>query len=348
MERIKKLVRANILSMEPYSSARHESDLKNAIFLDANENPYGSLNRYPDPFQKELKKCVQEIKNVSIDQICIGNGSDEIIDLLMRVFCKPGTDKIAIFQPTYGMYEVAAAVNDVDLVKLDLTNYVNIPTTQLSRLYNDSKIKVLFICSPNNPTGTIFPKEEIETILGQFNGIVVVDEAYVDFSESSLLDLINSYDNLVVCQTLSKAWGLAGARIGMAFSNPFLISLLNKIKPPYNISTINQNAAIKALQSIDKFNSNKENILIEKNRLTNQINDLDIVKKIYPSDANFLLIEFKEATKLFSYLKAHCIVVRNRSNVIPNCLRISIGTKNENKKLIQTLKAYDEENTIYR
>ncbi len=336
---IKELVRPNILELKPYSSARDEFSGEEGIFLDANENPFGELNRYPDPYQNELKQKLAELKGVSTNNIFVGNGSDEVIDLAFRIFCSPGFDKAITFSPTYGMYDVSAAINNVELLKLPLNKEFQIDLEKLEPYFNDSSIKMMFICSPNNPTGNLMNKNDIEYILNNFNGIVIIDEAYIDFAEAdSLISLINQYNNLIVSQTFSKAWGLAAARVGTAYANREIITLYNKVKPPYNVSKINQQAAINALDNSSNFDKNLNLILAEKERLKTELQEIDLVKKIYPSDANFLLLEVDDANQLYTQLVSQQIITRNRNAQVTNCIRISVGTPEENNELINALK----------
>ncbi len=335
---INKLVRQNILNLSPYSSARDEFSGTEGIFLDANENPNGSYNRYPDPHQTELKRVLAKVKSVPSENIFLGNGSDEVIDLIFRTFANPGKDKVIICPPTYGMYEVSANINDVEIVNIPL-----LPNFQLNQqsifetIDKDAAVKMIFICSPNNPTGNLL--EGIDEIIEKFNGIVVVDEAYIDFSpESSKAQAIHQYNNLIVLQTLSKAWGVAGIRVGFAFAQAEIIALLNKIKPPYNISTINQQQALKKLSQPDLFETERSEILSERKRLENQLLQLPLVKKIYPSCANFLLVEVDNANNIYNKLVDKNVVVRNRNSVIKNCIRITVGTKQENDRLLTELK----------
>ncbi|NNK59615.1 MAG: histidinol-phosphate transaminase [Flavobacteriaceae bacterium] len=339
MLNIKKLVRSNILDLQPYSSARDEFSGREGVFLDANENPYGEFNRYPDPYQKELKQKLAVQKGVDIDTIFVGNGSDEVIDLAFRVFCDPGMDKALTFTPTYGMYDVSAAINNVKLLKIPLNKEFQIDRTTLDHKRDDKSIKLVFICSPNNPTGNLMNQRDIEFILENFNSIVIIDEAYIDFAEGdSLINLIDKYSNLIVCQTFSKAWGLAAARVGMAYSNSEIISLLNKIKPPYNVSKLNQNLAVQALENKALYKAHLKRILSEKIKLKNALDKLDVVKKIYPSDANFFLIEVTNAEAVYAALVAQDIIIRKRTKLVPNGLRITVGTAQENQSLITALK----------
>lgn len=335
---INKLVRQNILNLSPYSSARDEFSGTEGIFLDANENPNGSYNRYPDPHQTELKRVLAKVKSVPSENIFLGNGSDEVIDLIFRTYANPGKDKVIICPPTYGMYEVSANINDVEIVNIPL-----LPNFQLNQqaifetIDKDAAVKMIFICSPNNPTGNLL--EGVEEIVEKFNGIVVVDEAYIDFSpESSKAQAIHQYNNLIVLQTLSKAWGLAGIRVGFAFAQAEIIALLNKIKPPYNISTLNQQQALTKLSQTDLFEAERSEILSERKRLGNQLLQLPLVQKIYPSSANFLLVEVDNANNVYNKLVDENVVVRNRNSVIKNCIRITVGTKQENDRLLTELK----------
>lgn len=337
---LEKLVRPNILKLEPYSCARDEFSGIDGVFLDANENPFGELNRYPDPHQTAVKLKLAELKKVEINNIFVGNGSDEIIDLLFRIFCRPGVDKALTFTPTYGMYEVSAAVNDIELLKLPLNEEFQINLEKVKEYLADSNLKLIFICSPNNPTGNLMNKEDIEFIINNFNGIVIIDEAYIDFAKTdSLIYSITKYNNLIVSQTLSKAWGLAAARVGLAYANVEIITLLNKIKPPYNVSELNQYAALQALEKIDVYKDNLENILLEKEKLRTDLLKLDLVKKVYPSDANFFLIEVENADKIYTTLINQRIITRNRNKQVTNCIRITVGTPNENQILITALKS---------
>ncbi len=339
MINLKEIVRPNILSLKPYSSARDEFTGEAEVFLDANENPFGNLNRYPDPYQKELKSKLAKLKKVTDASIFIGNGSDEVIDLTFRIFCNPGFDKALTFSPTYGMYDVSAAINDIELIKIPLSKESQIDLHLIGNYLTDSLLKLIFICSPNNPTGNLINKKEIEYILKKFNGIVIIDEAYIDFSLSkSWVTMLDNYPNLIVSQTFSKAWGLAAARIGIAYANKDIVKLFNKVKPPYNISKLNQKAAIDALANYTEFESNLQVILSQKEKLEPALNDIEVVKKVYPSDANFFLIEVIDANRIYEALAKQKIITRNRNNIINNCIRISIGTPKENEQLLNALK----------
>ncbi len=339
MNRLERLVRENIRALKPYSSARDEFSGSEGIFLDANENPYGTLNRYPDPYQKALKEKLSQLKDIPSKNIFIGNGSDEIIDLVFRIFCEPGTDKVITFPPTYGMYEVSAGINNVEVISVLLTPDFQIDFDAFFQQMEQNKnIKIVFVCSPNNPTGNSI--YNIEKLL-EYNAIVVVDEAYIDFSErASLIEKLPEYPNLIVSQTFSKAFGLAAARVGVAYANESIVALLNKVKPPYNVSALNQKAALEMLENYSLVQDRIRLILNEKEQLINQLSELDEVIKIYPSDANFLLVEFKNANEIYENLVNHSIIVRNRNSSIKNCIRITVGSAEENSQLINTLKNY--------
>jgi len=337
---INNLTRANIRRLKPYSSARDEFSGLDGIFLDANENPYGTLNRYPDPYQRELKKAINDKREVESKNIFVGNGSDEIIDLLFRIFCNPSKDKALTFSPTYGMYDVAADINDVELIKIQLNNVFDIDFPSIVDRISDPNLKLILICSPNNPSGNCLDFDAIERILKSFNGIVLIDEAYIDFSESkSFTDSIDRYPNLIVSQTMSKAWGLAAARVGLAFANSQIIDLLNKVKPPYNVSQLNQDAAIQVFKRNNEFLESKKRILDAKDQLYSSLEQLDIIKKIYPSETNFFLVEVENANQVYDSLVKQKIIVRNRNNVVRNCIRITVGTPEQNQLLIQALKS---------
>lgn len=336
---IEKQIRPNIKNMKPYSSARNEFIGNNGVFLDANENPFGEFNRYPDPYQKELKQVLSKLKKVTDDSIFLGNGSDEAIDLVFRIFCEPKLDKALQFGPTYGMYEVAAAINDIELINIDLTADFQINIEKVKPFFKDESIKLIFICSPNNPTGNTILKKDIDFILRNFIGIVIIDEAYIDFSTAtSFLEEIEKYNNLIVLQTFSKAWGMAGARVGMAFSNPTIIHYFNKIKAPYNISQLNQIAVLDKLNQYELFQKEKETIIQERKKIVKTLLSISFVKKVYPSEANFLLVEVTDANQIYQQLVVAKIIVRNRTSIIKNCIRITIGTKEENQQLLTALK----------
>jgi histidinol-phosphate aminotransferase len=335
---IDSLVRENVRALIPYSCARDDFQGGEGVFLDANENPYGSLNRYPDPYQKKLKAAISRIKGVPSENVFLGNGSDEIIDLCLRTFCQPGIDKALTFTPTYGMYEVSAAINDVRMIKFPLNSDFQIETGELATLFDDPHLKVIFICTPNNPTGNSIAPESILTILSGFNGIVLIDEAYNDFSQKqSFKSIINRYPNLIVMQTFSKSLGLAAVRIGMAFTSSDIVRYFNKMKPPYNISTINQKAAIAKLNEIKKSRRQVKRIIRERDELRKDLSKLSIIEKVFPTDSNFLLIKVSDPDSVYMKLADKRIIVRNRNKIIPGCIRITVGTRRENKKLIETL-----------
>jgi len=343
MNNLEKLVRPNILSLKPYSSARDEFKGSEGVFLDANENPYGTLNRYPDSYQRELKDKLSAYNNVPAKNIFIGNGSDEIMDLIIRVFCNPSVDKALTFTPTFGMYQVVADINNIELIKLPLNCDFQINTHDLNPLLNDDNLKLIFICSPNNPTGNCFNDDDVEFILKNFKGIVIVDEAYIDFSsKTSWLKTLETYPNLIVTQTFSKAWALASARVGIAYASEDLVQLLNKVKMPYSISKLNQQAAINALDNQSDFKKNIKIILKEKKQLIQKLNQLNSVKKIYPSDANFLLVEFDDANKIYQDLVSQKIITRNRHKLVNNAIRITVGTPEENQQLLGALNNIEE------
>ena len=332
MDNITNLIRKNILSLTPYSSARDEYKSNQGIFLDANENPFGNLNRYPDPYQWRLKQILSSQKKVAIENILIGNGSDEIIDLVQRVFCEPNEDKIIICPPTYGMYEVYANINNLKIISIPLTENFQLSTEAILA----QNAKIIYLCSPNNPTGNAL--ENLEYLIENFNGIVFLDEAYIDFSEQpSLVSKIKHYPNLIVSQTFSKARGLAAVRVGIAYANATIISVLNKTKPPYNVSQLNQEAAVQSLANEADFKSNVQLIKSERELLKQSLLELPFVTKIYPSDANFLLVKMENASAIYNNLIEQQIITRNRSSVVENTIRITIGTPRENQQLVYAL-----------
>lgn len=336
---IQKLVRKNILNLAPYSSARDEYQGREGVFLDANENPFGDYNRYPDPDQTELKNRLAEIKKVDSTKIFLGNGSDEVIDLAFRIFCEPNRDKALTFTPTYGMYEVSANINSVELIKLPLNAEFQIDRKTIEPYFSDEKIKLISICSPNNPTGNLIKTDDIKFILDNFKGIVIIDEAYIDFADQeSFIKELENYPNLIISQTLSKAWGLAGLRLGIAVMDEQILSYYKKVKSPYNISSVNQKVALQALSNEKEFQNNVNVILKEKSKLIEDLQTLKIVQKIYPSDANFVLVEVDNANEVYSELISKQIIIRNRNSVIKNCIRITVGSEEENRKLLNELK----------
>ncbi len=337
------LVRKNILELAPYASARHEFEGEADVFLDANENPFDTgFNRYPDPLQHEVKTVLSSIKNVPIENIFLGNGSDEAIDLLIRIFCEPRKDHILILPPTYGMYKVSASISDVAIKAVPLTPDFQ-PDVAATLAASDAHSKLLFLCTPNNPTGNSFERGRVEEFLQQFKGIVVADEAYIDFSsQKSCTELLAQYTNLVVLQTFSKAWGLAGIRLGIAYASQEIIGYFNKVKPPYNVNVLTQKAALEALQNHEVQQKQVQDILEERKKLATALSDFPFVQHLYPSDANFLLVKIEDPNALYRHLVSQKIIVRNRSTVLlcDGCLRITIGTKAENARLLKVLKTY--------
>jgi len=346
-DRITKLVRNNIRKVKPYSSARDEFSGEAKVFLDANENSLGSplvkwYNRYPDPYQHKVKDSISTVKSIPPENIFLGNGSDECIDLLYRCFCEPGKDNVIICPPTYGMYEVSASINDVEIRKASLTPSFQLDLEAVEALV-DAQTKLIWVCSPNNPTGNSLHYDDIAVLLNNFEGLVVVDEAYINFSrQHSLLKELNEYPNLVVLQTFSKAWGLAALRLGMAFASPEIVGWLNKIKPPYNINQATQDLALKALEETGQVNDMIREIVAMRDELAAVFRRMPLVQHVYPSDANFLLVKVREAGKVYDYLLQQGIVVRDRSKVqlCDGCLRITIGTEAENTLLVDAMIGY--------
>jgi histidinol-phosphate aminotransferase len=338
------LLRKNILNLQPYSSARDEFSGEAMVFLDANENPFNPpYNRYPDPLQRQLKTRIAEIKNVPADSIFLGNGSDEPIDLLIRAFCEPGIHNIVQIEPTYGMYQVAAGINNVEVKKVLLTTDYQLDADALLQAVN-TETRIIFLCSPNNPTGNALDTEEMLKVVRKFNGPVVIDEAYIDFAPGlSLLPRLPDFDNLVILQTFSKAWGMAGLRLGMAFASPELISVLNKIKYPYNLNILTQQKAMELLSGSTKMAKWVEILLEERGKLAESLKGLDFVEKVFPSDSNFLLVRMKNARRIYEYLVDRGIIVRDRSKVMlcEDSLRITVGDSNENELLLDALKKFN-------
>lgn len=334
---LRSLVRSNIWELKPYSSARDEFWGDEGIFLDANENPFGNKNRYPDPHQRTLKKSLSKIKGISVDNICIGNGSDEIIDLVFRIFCEPQKDSVIICPPTYGMYEVSANINNVNIIKIPLDSNFDLNVDEIL----SQNAKCLFLCSPNNPTGNSL--KNIEVLMNEFNGIIIVDEAYIDFSDKpSFIGRLSEFPNLIIMQTFSKAWALASARVGIAYADSNIIKLMDKTKPPYNVSRFNQEVALKALSKPKKFERRLKVILEQRDNLLKEFTKISVIKKVFPTDANFILIKVSDADKLYNYLVSNKLIVRNRNSVISDCIRITVGTPKENEALIEALKNYTE------
>lgn len=344
---INKILRPNIKKLVPYSSARDEFKGEANVHLDANENAFGSpldtaYNRYPDPLQYKVKTRLSEIKGVPPRNIFLGNGSDEAIDVLFRSFCNPGVDNVILVPPTYGMYEVSANINDVETRKVLLTEDYQLNLEGIAEAI-DEHTKMIFICSPNNPTGNSINREDVETLLTNFSGLIIVDEAYINFSrQKTFIQELTEYANLVVLQTLSKAWGLAGLRVGMAFASEEIIEVMNKVKPPYNINEASQQLALEALNNINTVNNWIKETLAQRDKLVLQLKNFDFVLDIYPSDANFILVKTTGARDIYNYLVQQGIIIRDRSKVelCEGCLRITIGTPTENEILINALQKY--------
>jgi len=335
-----KLLRANIKNLKPYSSARDEFSGEAMVFLDANENPYNApYNRYPDPLQRQLKEKISAIKGCTPDKIFLGNGSDEPIDLLFRAFCEPGKDNIVSIDPTYGMYQVAADINNIEVRKVRLKEDYSFSAGELLERADENS-KLAFVCSPNNPTANLMDQGEMLKLIQNFKGLVVVDEAYIDFAPgASLLPELDKYPNLVILQTFSKAWGMAGIRLGMAFASPEIISIFNKIKYPYNINILTQQKALELIEQETEKNAWVETLLAERSKLGEQLKSFPFVVKIYPSDANFLLIKMHDARGIYDYLVENGVIVRDRSKVIlcDDSLRITVGSPEENEILLEKL-----------
>jgi len=337
------LIRENIKKLKPYSSARDEYKGGQAQLMDANENPYNSpLNRYPDPLQLDLKSKIVSLKGCRVDQLFLGNGSDEAIDLLIRVFCDPGRDNLIITDPTYGMYQVCADINNVEVKRIPLDTEFDLDHKSIIQ-QQDENTRLIFLCSPNNPTGNLLSKDRVLELIRTVDIPVVIDEAYIDFAlEESFVSMLNDFDNLVVLQTFSKAWGMAGARLGMAMASAEIIGLLNKIKYPYNVNLLTQKKAEQAIRKKKRKDDWVKRLLVEKVNLIAALQQMDFVKEIFHSDANFFLIKVDEPSKLYHYLVDQKIIVRDRSGVLncEGCLRITVGTPRENKKLLNALKNY--------
>ncbi|WP_202630296.1 histidinol-phosphate transaminase [Sediminibacterium roseum] len=341
---LEQITRENIKKLTPYSSARDEFSGEAKVFLDANENSLGSpltkwYNRYPDPHQRAIKEKLGRIKGIAPEHIFLGNGSDECIDLLFRSFCEPGKDNVVICPPTYGMYEVSANINDIAIRKAPLLEDFQLNLVHLETLV-DANTKLIWLCSPNNPTGNALNRADIEMVLNNFNGIVVIDEAYINFSkQKTFIQELVDYPNLVVLQTLSKAWGLAGLRLGMAFASAGIIGILDKVKPPYNINQATQELVLKALEEVGQVNDMIRILVDMREAMAEVFRSMPTVEKVYPSDANFLLVKIKEARNIYEFLLTKGIVLRDRSNVTlcEDCLRVTIGTEKENTLLVEAM-----------
>lgn len=346
MKNIEALIRPNILALEPYSTARDDFKGEASVFIDANENPWNNgYNRYPDPRQRRLKDAVANLENIKVENLFLGNGSDEAIDVLMRIFCRPGVDNIIVQAPSYGMYKVSAAINDIEVRPVLLDDDFGLDVEDVfSRV--DENTRIIMLCSPNNPTGRSVPIEDIRLIAERFDGIVVVDEAYIHFSEEpSAITLIDDLENLVVLRTLSKARGLAGMRVGMAVASPLIVDYMSRVKYPYNISQATIDKALEFIGSNTDYDRQIAVIIEERKKLKDRLSGLKSVEKIYPSDANFLLVKVDDANRMYDYLAERGIVVRNRTTQprCHNCLRITIGTPEENEQLVKTLLSYEKE-----
>lgn len=347
MFNLDQLLRDNIRSLVPYSSARDEFKGEARIFIDANENSLGSpltkwYNRYPDPHQRKVKEAISKIKGIGPEHIFLGNGSDECIDLLFRAFCIPGKDNVIINPPTYGMYEVSATINDVEVRRATLLDDFQLDLVHLENLV-DAHTKLIWICSPNNPTANSMNRQDIEVVLNNFPGLVVIDEAYINFSRHrSFIQELSDYPNLVVLQTMSKAWGLAGLRLGMAFASEGIIDVYNKVKPPYNISQATQELVLKALEDVGQVNDMIRTLVSLREQLRQDLTGMPMVRTVYPSDANFLLVRTDDARGIYDYLLEAGIVVRDRSKVelCAGCLRITVGTEKENQELVNVMKSW--------
>ncbi|WP_430814534.1 histidinol-phosphate transaminase [Carboxylicivirga sp. RSCT41] len=343
MKALNQLLRTNIQNLKPYSSARDEFTGEAAVFLDANENPFNQpYNRYPDPYQRMVKDKIAELKAVHAANIFLGNGSDEPIDLLFRAFCEPGIDNVVSIDPTYGMYQVAADINNVEVKKVLLTRDFKLDVEELL-VQCDDNTKLMFICSPNNPTGNCFNEEDIVQLIKRFEGIVVLDEAYIDFApDKSLLPKLDKYPNLVVLQTFSKAWGMAGIRLGMAFASQEIVGVLSNIKYPYNINVLTQEKALELLERESDKNEWVKQLLAERETMAQRLEQLTFVRKVYPSDANYILIKVLEPRAVYDFLVTKQIIIRDRSTVslCKGCLRISIGQPAENSLLLEALSLY--------
>ncbi|ASK29117.1 histidinol-phosphate transaminase [Chryseobacterium sp. T16E-39] len=333
---ITQFVRKNILELQPYISFRDHNEFEAPVLMDANESPFGTFNRYPDSTQKKLKRKIADLKNLSPGQIVVGNGSDELIDLIIKIFCEPKKDAIMMMNPSFAMYAFYAAINENKVIKVDLDENFEMVKENFLKMSEENQPKIFFLCSPNNPTGNSV--DDIEFYLQNFNGIVVVDEAYIEFSDKkSSLELLIKYPNLIVLQTFSKAWGKAGARVGIACATEEIIKLINTVKAPYNVNSLSQELIIKSIDQLDEFQENVENILIERDWLESELRQMECVSKIFPTDANFFLVKFNNVDQVYQKLLEEEVLTNKRSPAIPDCIRINIGTREENKSLIAVL-----------
>lgn len=343
MNNIKNLIRPNIAALAPYSCARDEFKGEASVYLDANESPYNNgTNRYPDPLQSEVKSLLAPLKKVHPEQIFLGNGSDEAIDLVYRIFCRPGIDNVVAPAPTYGMYQVCADINDIEYRAVPLKADYQLDMEAMKQAI-DQNTKAIWLCSPNNPTGNVFAKEDLLWFLDNAEAMIVVDEAYIDFSDKgTMVEMLDKYPNLIVLQTFSKAWGQAAIRLGIAMASEEVISLYNKVKYPYNVNILTQQQALKVLGNVTKKESQVKEILAQRDVLKNLLLSLSCVEEIYPSDSNFLLVKVKDANGIYKYLQDKGIIVRNRHRVTlcENCLRITVGTPTENAEIYNALKDF--------
>ncbi len=334
---ITQFVRKNILELQPYISFRDVNEFSNPVFMDANESPFGEFNRYPDSTHKKIRTQISELKNISSEKIAVGNGSDELIDLIIKIFCEPKKDSVLMMNPSFAMYGFYASINENAVLKLQLDENFEIQKEDFLNISKENQPKIFFLCSPNNPTGNAI--EDIEFYIKNFNGIVVVDEAYIEFSDKkSAIELLEKYPNLIVLQTFSKAWGMAGARVGIAYASEEIIRLIYTVKAPYNVNSLSLNLASESLKNINEFKNNLQDILSERVWLNEEFKNIQCIKKVFPTDANFFLIEFKDAENVFFKLLENEILTSKRFPQIPNCIRINVGKREENKQLINVLK----------
>lgn len=334
---ITQFVRKNILELQPYISFRDVNEFDNPVFMDANESPFGEFNRYPDSTHKKIRTQISELKNISSEKIAVGNGSDELIDLIIKIFCEPKKDSVLMMNPSFAMYGFYASINENAVLKLQLDENFEIQKEDFLNITKENQPKIFFLCSPNNPTGNAI--EDIEFYIKNFDGIVVVDEAYIEFSDKkSAIELLEKYPNLIVLQTFSKAWGMAGARVGIAYASEEIIRLIYTVKAPYNVNSLSLNLASESLKNINEFKNNLQKILSERAWLNEEFKNIKCIQKVFPTDANFFLIEFKDAENVFFKLLENEILTSKRFPQIPNCIRINVGKREENKQLINVLK----------
>lgn len=337
---INSLVRENIVKLQPYISFRDHNEFNAPVLLDANECPFGEFNRYPDSSQKKLKNKLAALKGVSPTEIAIGNGSDELIDLIIKIFCEPKKDAILMMNPSFAMYGFYATVNENEVVKLDLDENFEIVKDDFLKITKERNIKVFFLCSPNNPTGNSV--EDIEFFIQNFGGIVVIDEAYIEFSGNrSGIELLDKYPNVIVLQTFSKAWGTAGARVGTAYASEEIIRFINTVKAPYNVNSLSQELILNLLDDENKLKENVENVLKEREWLKEEFKEIDCIESVFPTDANFFLIKMKDGAKVYEKMLEDEVLTSQRAPAIPNCIRINVGTREENKKLVNVLKGIE-------